>query len=361
MTVYCGGGTVGSPWVNPNNLTDPSSYATATLSAGSIESLFVGASQFGYALPFGLNTTGIQVDIEAFSSSVSSATLYAVLFVKGNPIGLEKSLGIIDSNENYTFGGNMDLWGLDNVPVSILNDPTFGVAFALTDVTGATEYLRNVRCTVYGDSPYNLELIAYENADLSGSDSYDLTNIHRGVYGSYPIDHPAGTQFIRLDNNVLKYQVDPTYRGQNIYFKFCSFNAYGNQLQSQASVVAYTVPILQAGSAPGAIDSDTGALTTGTSKSSVAQLDPVVAAAHGSFGIESIPEGYVWAGPAGAGSPQWVPATIFGGSPGPAGPTGPGGGPAGPTGTPGNRWYENTAPPSTPVGFNEGDMWLETM
>jgi hypothetical protein len=85
------------------------------------------------------------------------------------------------------------------------------------------------------------ELFSYETATLVGSSTYQLgTLLRRGQLGTIPAAHAIGAPFLRVDNAVFKYQLDPTYLNQALYFKFTSFNLYGNQEQSLASVTSYT-------------------------------------------------------------------------------------------------------------------------
>ncbi len=87
------------------------------------------------------------------------------------------------------------------------------------------------------------ELIAYETADLTGGHQYGLTYLRRGVYGTTVAGHASGTEFFRLDDNVLwvDLPVQPvSYVGQTLYLKFLSYNLYGGAQQQLASVSAYT-------------------------------------------------------------------------------------------------------------------------
>jgi hypothetical protein len=84
------------------------------------------------------------------------------------------------------------------------------------------------------------ELITYQTATLIGPSKYDLATLYRGAYGSAIADHPAGTQFARLDTSIGRFGYPDTLVGQTIYLKFPSMNVVGGGLQSLASVTAYT-------------------------------------------------------------------------------------------------------------------------
>ena len=324
MTISWAGGSSGAAWVNPSNVKSTSAYATATIPTGATQTLPLVATNFNYTtLPFGFEPQGVEVQCEALSTSGSSAVLYAQLFYNGLRIGNLKKLTLSGSNANYVFGSSADLWGTNGTQLNldVINNANFGVVFYVTDATvGHIESLRNVRMRVFGESVYGLELIAYQEANLTGGgNTYALTNITRGLYGSYPVNHQSGTQFLRMDNNGITYKVDPTYRSKSIFFKFLSFNAYGNQLQSLANVPAFEVQILGPTSAPGAIDADTGALVTGTAQNSVGRIDPSINAVQGSFGVDSVPVGYILANTDTAnpsGTPTWSPLISAGGGSG---------------------------------------------
>ncbi len=87
------------------------------------------------------------------------------------------------------------------------------------------------------------EYIAYQNADLTGTETYDLTYLVRGAYDSTIGAHAAGSQFARLDGNVFHYPYASNLIGTTIYIKFLSFNIYGGGLQtlSEVNPIAYTL------------------------------------------------------------------------------------------------------------------------
>jgi hypothetical protein len=84
------------------------------------------------------------------------------------------------------------------------------------------------------------ELLSYQTATLTGPNSYDLTTVYRGAYATTIADHPAGTQFARLDGSIGRFSYPNNLIGQIIYLKFPSINVVGGGLQSLASVPVYT-------------------------------------------------------------------------------------------------------------------------
>ncbi|OYV99033.1 MAG: hypothetical protein B7Z62_02020 [Deltaproteobacteria bacterium 37-65-8] len=83
------------------------------------------------------------------------------------------------------------------------------------------------------------ELVAFETASLAGTNVYDLTTLRRGVYGTPIGAHLEGSNFMALDSGILKYAYTPNMVGQTVYFKFQSYNLYGQGLQDLGSVTSY--------------------------------------------------------------------------------------------------------------------------
>ena len=160
-------------------------------------------------------------------------------------------IGVLAAPLPAYLGANPDL--VDTLSVNMAQSGA-----ELTSV-GAPDAAAFVTLCGIVNSSNELELISFENATLTGVNQYDLTGLFRGVYQTDPDYHYAGELFARLDpSTTTTYQYDSTYYGKTIYFKFTSFNIYGNQQQSLADVVAYGF-VLQ-GVGPGAIDLNTGNL-----------------------------------------------------------------------------------------------------
>lgn len=301
-----------TPWTNPGNVASSSSYATCTLGPNSISSLWLAATGYSFNLPFGFVLDGIEVTVNAESSS-GTGDLTVSMLAGGLRVGLPKNKPVNGTATDYVFGSNTDTFN-ENFTVDQLNDPTqFGVAILMTGPSGATLSCNNVRISLFGKSLYNLELISYENVQLTGFNSYALSSLRRGVYGSFEFTHPGGSQFVRMDQATFTYQIDPTFIGETIFFKFCSFNNYGNQLQSLDNVPAISVQI--GGLAIGAVDAANGTLQVGTPSFSRGDIDAAVSAVHGSFGAQNIPSGYGLVGPStqASGVPVWKPIFAGGG------------------------------------------------
>ncbi|WP_034993288.1 phage tail protein [Beijerinckia mobilis] len=95
---------------------------------------------------------------------------------------------------------------------------------------------RNVVTLCYLDG----ELLAYTNATLTASQSYALSGLVRGLFGTMPMDHAVGSAFARLDDAVFKYSAPPGYIGQTINLKFQSFNIFGAGVQDLSDCAVYS-------------------------------------------------------------------------------------------------------------------------
>ena len=88
------------------------------------------------------------------------------------------------------------------------------------------------------------EMIAWRDATLTGPHAYRLDGyIRRGLYGTPIADHPAGSEFVRIDADVFRYRYDALQAGKTLYLKFPSFNLYGEALQGLDEAVAYPMPL----------------------------------------------------------------------------------------------------------------------
>jgi hypothetical protein len=87
------------------------------------------------------------------------------------------------------------------------------------------------------------EYLSYTTATLTAASKYNLTGLYRGQGGVASVSAASGSPFCVLDSAILKYAVPSAEIGQTIYLKFCSYNIFGQQLQSPAACTAYSVTI----------------------------------------------------------------------------------------------------------------------
>ena len=98
------------------------------------------------------------------------------------------------------------------------------------------------------------EFIAYTTATLTAANKYNLTGLYRGEAGVASVTVPSGAKFCFLDSAILKYTVPAAEIGDLIYFKFASFNIFGQALQDLSTCAVYTYVVAGTGT--------TGAVTT---------------------------------------------------------------------------------------------------
>jgi len=83
------------------------------------------------------------------------------------------------------------------------------------------------------------ELIAYETATLTAANAYNLTGLARALGGSVGAAHSSGAPFARLDGAVARYDLPANFIGQTLYFKFQSFNVFGQGAQDLSTCAVY--------------------------------------------------------------------------------------------------------------------------
>jgi hypothetical protein len=84
------------------------------------------------------------------------------------------------------------------------------------------------------------EVFAYETATLTAPNTYQLSYLRRGGYGSGNVAHSAGAPFVRLDDSIFRIPVDPSLIGSTVYLKFLSLNVFGRTPRTLAEETAYT-------------------------------------------------------------------------------------------------------------------------
>jgi hypothetical protein len=85
------------------------------------------------------------------------------------------------------------------------------------------------------------EFIAYRDAALTGTLSYQIGNLCRGGYGTHANSHAAGAMFVRCDDCLFRLPYDRNMANKTLYVKLLSYNIYGGALQSLADVTAKSI------------------------------------------------------------------------------------------------------------------------
>lgn len=90
------------------------------------------------------------------------------------------------------------------------------------------------------------ELVAFRNAVPTGLYSYDLSYLHRGVYGT-ATGAAINAPFLLLSGPMLRYRFNKNAVGGQLHFKFQAFNIYGAGVQHLADCVAYSFDVADDG------------------------------------------------------------------------------------------------------------------
>lgn len=137
--------------------------------------------------------------------------------------------------------------------------------------SGSTSDYLNLNTACYVDG----EIIAYKTATLTATNKYDLTTMVRGALGSDIGAHASGTNFVRLDQRIVKIPFDGSRVGQAVNLKFQSFNVFGGGVQDLADIDPYSYTIL--GTALSSVPADvTNIRTTYKDKITAVMWDEIV-------------------------------------------------------------------------------------
>jgi len=175
-----------------------------------------------------------------------------------------------------------------------------------TMATTTTQNADNLRNLLWIDG----EVVSYRDATLISAGLYDLQYFRRGVYGSNVAAHALWARFAKLDLDLFALPFDPGQAGELIYFKFTSFNLYGEGEQdlSAVSPVNFTIPTGFSGYSGGAVPMKTNGSAsisgfsvfknTGTNglNSSARSLDSYPNGCAFSFTTATSPNGVLYVG-----------------------------------------------------------------
>jgi hypothetical protein len=92
----------------------------------------------------------------------------------------------------------------------------------------------------------NTEIFSYQTANLTSQYNYNMTVLKRGLYGTNAANHNANDQFLRLSHqSLLQLPLNQDWYARTLYFKFCSFNYLGLNVQDLANATAYSLTDLR--------------------------------------------------------------------------------------------------------------------
>ena len=199
------------------------------------------------------------------SDAVMFEAPYALTLAQGN-VGNQIWVGVNGASTDW---GSCNVWvsqdenkylNIGNVPNPARLGVTETISFGVTaDPDTTTDLVVKLignsaplesGTTLDADSGTTLcwvggEIISYSTCTLTGPETFTMSGsyIRRGQKTTNITTHLAGTQFLRLDQSVLKYTYDPTWIGTTLYFKFQSVNRFGNMAQDLNTItpIEFTV------------------------------------------------------------------------------------------------------------------------
>lgn len=185
--------------------------------------------------------------------------------------GLDPEVWLAVAGANANWGG-CQVWisadGVDYEQVGVITSPAkvgvstsvmpdvpspdttsvLGVNMSLSgqDLIGASATNANSGATLF---VLDNEIMTYEDATLTGTNTYNLQNFQRGLYGTDTTSHASGGKFARLDDSVFKISYTGLNYGETMYIKLPSFNPFGNTVEDLSTTTAYSVSLLDSAQA----------------------------------------------------------------------------------------------------------------
>lgn len=189
---------------------------------------------------------------EAPTPLVESATGYEVwIFASGqNEFWGGCNIWVSNDGQTYKMIGTVKQPARQGVLTSNLSSigDSFSVDMSMSRGTLSTvsqESADNYETLTWIEGTGNGEMMAYLNAELTSQNNYDISTLHRGIYGTVKESHIAGAKFVRCDKNVvLKYPFTGKDIGSTVYVKATSFNTFGTVEQELADVEPITFSIV---------------------------------------------------------------------------------------------------------------------
>lgn len=89
------------------------------------------------------------------------------------------------------------------------------------------------------DTVGDIELLSYETATLTAPNTYDITGLYRGLYGTVPCEHLAGSQFLFLTPRIFTTPLQIATVGSPLWFKFQSFNIFNQAVEDLGDSLPY--------------------------------------------------------------------------------------------------------------------------
>ncbi len=135
-------------------------------------------------------------------------------------------------NKNSNFGSTLTAMTAGSTSV----DVHFGNVGTVEILEGSADDAANCLTDIW----VNGECMAYTGSELIGVNSYRLTGLIRGKYGTRAASHSIGDGFALLDGSLFVVSLTKNLLGKTLYLKFPSANVFGNNLQELDDVDYYS-------------------------------------------------------------------------------------------------------------------------
>lgn len=143
------------------------------------------------------------------------------------------AIGVLSAPLPAYGGGNPD-----NTDTLIVNMAQSGLTLPSTSAAAAAAF----RSIFVVKDATGYELMSYTSSVMSGFDTYSLTGLYRGLYGTTSRTFGPGAQFLCFQQgstNFLETALSSTYIGKTIYIKLQAYNAFNNSTQSLSACQVY--------------------------------------------------------------------------------------------------------------------------
>lgn len=277
---------------------------------------------------------GYSVDYNASPGSVSAVCILEPPFTMAAGSGLEVWAGVSGPTGSSVWGG-CNVWvsydgttyqqmgvirnpsrlgqltdAIDAVSTGPLSIELDGMGGTLLSASAADAAALNTLFYVGGANP---EFMAYQTATLTGTNTYDLTGLVRGAYGSAEAPHAAYDPIIRLDNTLARSgSLDLSLVGSTIHFKFQSFNVWGGGLESLESLTAYNYTISGLQATGNAVSGLTATAIPGSAVLTQLSWNASPGADH--YVIDQSGDGINWQRTGETKATTWADSALFGAS-----------------------------------------------
>lgn len=121
------------------------------------------------------------------------------------------------------------------------DDTTITVSCNDQLISGSKEDAENGNTLCWIDG----ECFSYQTAQMDSNGNYTLSGCIRGQYNTFKRSHVKGSDFVRCDTYLAKLPFQKEDIGKKVYFKFCSYNIFGANVQDLADVQPYQYTIQQ--------------------------------------------------------------------------------------------------------------------